>query len=89
MLKPKPLLKKSKESIIQRKVISQYEAAGWLVVKIIQCTKNGWPDLQCHRNGVTLFIETKATGGKLSPLQQYRHDQLRKQGFTVHTIDNI
>jgi len=89
MLKPKPPLKRSKESIIQRKVISQYEAAGWLVVKIIQCTKNGWPDLQCHRNGVTLFIETKSTGKKLSPLQAYRHKKLREQGFTVLIIDNI
>lgn len=89
MLKPKPPLKRSKESIIQRKVISQYEAAGWLVVKIIQCTKNGWPDLQCHRNGVTLFIETKATGGKLSPLQIYRHKQIMEKGFTVLTIDHL
>ncbi len=87
-----PLKKRSSklpESTIQRKIISKYESEGWLVVKIIQTTKNGWPDLQAHRDGVTLFIETKATGKKLSPLQIYRHNQLRDKGFTVLLIDKI
>jgi hypothetical protein len=83
--KPKPL----RESIVQAATIKKYEADGWLVVKIIQTTLNGWPDLQCHRAGVTLFIETKATGKKLSELQKYRHAQLKAQGFTVLTIDNV
>jgi hypothetical protein len=59
------------------------ERAGWLVCKIIQCNRNGWPDLQCHRDGYTLFIEVKRPGGKLSPLQEYRHKELRKAGFSV------
>lgn len=67
----------------------QYEKEGWLVVKILQCTKNGWPDLQAHRAGITEFIETKATGKTVSELQKYRHKQLREQGFIVHTIDKI
>lgn len=89
MQKPKPPPKKLRESIIQKKVRLQYEADGWLVVKIIQTTKNGWPDLQCHKNSVTVFIETKATGKTASPLQRYRHQLLRKQGFIVLTIDQI
>ena len=78
-----------KESIIQTKVRLHFERQGWLVVKIIQTTLNGWPDLQCHKSGQTIFIETKANGKEPSPLQRYRHDQLMAQGFEVYVIDNI
>lgn len=78
-----------RESVIQNKVKSRYESDGWLVVKIIQCTLNGWPDLQCHKSGITIFIETKATNGKLSPLQIYRHQQLRAAGFQVLVINSV
>ena len=88
MQKLKPPPKKLKESIIQKKIRLQYEADGWLVVKIIQTTKNGWPDLQCHKARTTVFIETKATGKTASPLQKYRHKQLREKGFIVLTKDN-
>lgn len=69
-----------------------YEKHGWEVVKIIQTTKNGWPDLQCHKNAITVFIEAKEEGKIKNypdqwPLQHYRHEQLRAQGFRVHTID--
>lgn len=71
------------ESVIQKRVRLRYEADGWLVVKILQCTLNGWPDLQCHKNGVTEFVECKRPGEKPTELQLYRHQQLRKQGFKV------
>ena len=77
-----------RESRIQNKVIKQYESQGWLVVKILQTTLNGWPDLQCHKDGITLFIEVKADGGILSPLQHHRHSQLRAAGFTVLIINH-
>ncbi len=77
------------ESKIQGRVITVYEADGWLVNKIIQCTNNGWPDLECYRNGITLFIECKAPGEKCSPLQLYRHTQLRNAGFTILVIDYL
>jgi len=77
------------ESKIQSRVVTVYEANGWLVNKIIQCTNNGWPDLECHRDGITLFIECKAPGEKCLPLQLYRHSQLRKAGFTVLVIDYL
>jgi hypothetical protein len=90
-------LKKQKplsESIIQSRVIAQYERDGWLVVKIIQTTLNGWPDIQCHKNGITEFVECKAQGEAYDfetrfPLQHYRHEQLRKQGFNVKVIDYL
>ena len=80
---------KLKESIIQTKVRKYFERKKWLVVKILQCTKNGWPDLQCHKDGKTIFIETKTEGGRLRPLQFYRQHELREQGFEVYTIYHI
>lgn len=78
-----------RESEIQSKIIKRLEKEGWLVVKIITCTLNGWPDLQAHKNGRTVFIEVKAPGKKPAPLQEYRHKKLREQGFTVLVIDDI
>jgi len=78
-----------KESEIQFEVIKFFERHGWYTVKIIQSNRNGWPDLQCHKNGVTLFIEVKSEKGKVSELQAYRHKQLRQMGFIVLVITSI
>jgi hypothetical protein len=78
-----------KESIIQKKVSDYFKLQGWLVVKVIQCTLNGFPDLMLFKNGKTFFIETKAEGGIVSPLQFYRHEQLMKEGFEVYIIYNL
>lgn len=71
------------ESKIQNDITKRYEREGWFVVKLIKTTKNGIPDLMCLRNGITLFIEVKRPGKEPEPLQQFRHEELRKQGFEV------
>lgn len=76
------------ESAIQASITKRLTAAGWIVVKIIQCTRNGWPDLQAHKNGRTIFIEVKAQGGKARPLQHYRHAELRAHGFEVYITND-
>lgn len=78
-----------KESEIQQDVIKFFESYGWYVVKVIQSNKNGWPDLQAHKAGITLFIEVKSEKGKVSELQAYRHKQLRNLGFIVLVIHSI
>ena len=79
-------LKNLRESILQSKVIRHFELLGWYVVKIIQCNKNGMPDLMLLRDGKTFFIECKAEKGRLTQLQKYRHEQLQELGFEVRTI---
>jgi hypothetical protein len=49
----------------------------------------GAPDLLIVRAGQALFIELKAPGRKLSPLQVECHEALRRAGATVETADNI
>jgi len=78
-----------RESQIQHQIIKWLEIQGWLVVKIIQTNKNGWPDLQLHAFGVTIFIEVKSENGKLSELQKYRHKQLQDKGFFVITSSSL
>lgn len=72
-----------RESEIQSAIIRQLEKHGWLVHKVIQSSKNGWPDLEAFRNKVAVFIEVKQGRKEPDDLQQYRHDKLRKQGFEV------
>ena len=78
-----------RESDIQFDIIKFLESEDWLVVKIIQSNKNGWPDLQAHKAGITLFIEVKSEKGIVSELQKYRHRQLRNQGFFVFIVNNL
>ena len=87
MLKKKPM--PLKESTIQRKVSEYFRLQGWIVVKLIQTTMNGIPDLMLLKDGKTVFIETKAENGIVSPLQFYRHEQLIKQGFEVYVIYSL
>lgn len=63
------------------------EKAGWIVVKINICSMNGFPDLMVMKDGIVFFIETKSEGKTAKPLQQYVHEKLREENFTVHVID--
>ncbi len=79
---------KSRESIIQSKIKDHFIKNGWLVNKIIQSTNNGWPDLECFKNGKVIFIEAK-DDKDAAPLQKYRHKLLKQQGFDVYIIRSI
>jgi Holliday junction resolvase len=71
------------ESKLQKKIINQLTKEGWYIIKLIKTTVNGIPDLICHRQGETMYIEVKRPTGKLSELQKIRINQLREQGITV------
>ena len=59
------------------------ESDGWYVIKLMTTNKNGIPDLICLKNNEIKFIEVKAKKGKLSPLQEYRINELKSYGFNV------
>jgi Holliday junction resolvase len=71
------------EQQIQTKIIKQLTKEGWLCLKIIKLSASGYPDLLCHRNGETMYIEVKRPVGKLSALQELRIKELREKGITV------
>lgn len=72
-----------REAIIQRQIIEYIERLGFYVVKIIQCNKNGFPDLMVLIAGSAIFIEVKSATGKVSELQKYRHKQLSELGYPI------
>ena len=74
------------EASFQKKLIKQYEAEGWYVLKVIQCNKPGWPDLMLLKPDQLRLIEVKAADGRLSSIQIYRHAELSLLGFNVETI---
>jgi Holliday junction resolvase len=76
------------ESDIQAKIIRNLTKKGWYVAKIIQTTKNGWPDLLCLKDGKSVYIEVKRPGGKPSPLQLLRHREIAATGHIVHVTDD-
>ena len=72
------------EGQIQRKKIKELESQGYYVIKLMKTNKNGIPDLLALKhNEPPYFIEVKTSKGKVSPLQSYRLDELKKQGFKV------
>ena len=74
------------EADFQAKLIKTYEADGWYVVKLIQCNKTGMPDLILTKPNEVKWVEVKSAKGRLSAVQEYRHDELRARGFTVETV---
>lgn len=68
-------------SKFQNKTIKEYEAKGYLVLKIIRLNSNGYPDLLCLKeNEPNLWIECKEKNDTLKPIQKLRIDQLNKIG---------
>lgn len=72
-----------REAIIQGQIKKYLETNGWMVIKLIQTTMNGIPDLVALKDGRTVFVEVKQPGKKPSDLQAYRHEKLRAKGFDV------
>ena len=71
-------------SRLQTRTIKKYESDGFFVINLIATNHNGIPDLLCLKDGFKpIFIEVQENGDKVSPLQEYIHKQLKKQGFTV------
>ena len=74
------------ESKLQTKIKKELESNGWVVIKTILLSLSGFPDLFCFRKGVFIFLEIKAPNGKLSEVQKYRIEQIRKHDFIAETI---
>ncbi len=79
-MQPKP---KQSEASIQAAITKHLKGDGWIVIKLIQTSANGIPDLLAIRAGRYLWVEAKSATGKVAPLQEYRHTELRRQGCEV------
>ncbi len=73
-------------SNFQNSIIKKYEKLGYLVLKNIRLSQNGFPDLQCLKDGKTIWIEIKEEKDTLKELQKLRIDQLNKLGFEAFCL---
>jgi hypothetical protein len=77
-----------KESLIQKKIKETHEKDGWIVIKLIQTTLNGVPDLLLIKNGRAVFVEVKQPSKKSTPLQEYVQNKIREKGIDVFEANN-
>lgn len=75
-------------SKFQRSVIEKYESMGYRVLKIMKLSENGYPDLQCLKDGKSVWIECKEKKDTLKPLQAYRIDELISLGFEAFCLQD-
>ena len=78
------------EAQYQNKLIKQYEAEGYYVLKLICSNKPGIPDLVALKPNDVKFIEVKGATTPVSKLQEYRIKELKKLGFdaTIKRADH-
>jgi Holliday junction resolvase len=72
----------------QKLIIKEWEKKGYDVLKNIRLNKSGYPDLQCLKNGLTVWIEVKEANDTLKELQKLRIDQLRANGFKAFCVQS-
>lgn len=78
------------ESVVEKKLTLEVKKRGGWAVKFQSPGLNGVPDrLVLFPGGRIAFVELKAPGKKLRPLQEKRVKQLKELGFLVYVIDSL
>lgn len=79
-----------REKTLERKLVQIVKAMGGIAPKLVSPGYDGMPDrLVLLPHGKLAFIELKAPGKRLRPLQEKRKKQLEALGFLVFCIDGI
>ena len=79
-----------REYVIENEFVKAVRAAGGVAYKLTSQSTNGLPDrLVLFFPAKTVFVELKAPGKQLRPLQRKRRYQLMKLGFPVLCIDRF
>ena len=77
------------EKQIEQKLVKAVKAKGGLAPKFVSPGFDGVPDrIVLLPRGRIAFIELKAKGRKMRPLQVRRKRQLESLGFSVYCIDS-
>ena len=79
-----------REYVIENEFVKAVRKAGGVAYKLNSLTANGLPDrLVLFFPARTVFVELKAPGKQMRPLQRKRRYQLQKLGFPVLCIDQF
>ena len=78
-----------REKVIEQKLVQKVKEMGGMALKFISPGLDGVPDrLVLLPVGRMAFVELKAPGRHLRPLQEKRKRQLQALGFLVFCIDD-
>ena len=78
-----------REKVIEDKLKKAVKEKGGFCLKFVSPGFDGVPDrIILMPGGIMAFVELKAPGKKLRPLQERRKRQLESLGFSVFCIDN-
>ncbi|EGT3735408.1 MULTISPECIES: VRR-NUC domain-containing protein [Bacillota] len=79
-----------REKWIEQQLVKAVKDIGGIALKIVSPGFDGMPDrLILLPNRKAAFVEVKALGKSLRPLQEKRKRQLEALGFLVFCLDNI
>ena len=78
------------EKIIEQKLVRAVKKGGGMALKFVSPGLDGVPDrIVLLPMGRIAFVELKAPGKKMRPLQVRRKRQLEGLGFLVYCIDRV
>lgn len=77
------------ESLIQSKIINEAKKNGYLVLKVVKCNMNGYPDITLFKDNKTIFVEVKNEKGIQSEIQKYVQKQLESKGFQYFLVRSL
>ena len=79
-------MSKTPEGKLVNQVNKYLKDNGWFQVNLISTSVSGIPDRLILKDGRYIWLELKAEGGRVSPIQTYIIDKLKKQGAEVYVI---
>lgn len=83
-------IKDMREKIIESALVNEVKKRHGLALKLISPGFDGMPDrMILFKDGRVGFVELKAPGQKMRPLQEKRKRQLEMLGFLVFCVDGI
>lgn len=75
------------ERDVERYLIKECERRGWLCWKFVSPGRRGVPDRIVIRPGAVAFVEVKRKGGRVSPLQLRRIEELTRRGVAARVVE--
>lgn len=81
------MLRRTRESTIERQCVQAAEADGWSQIKI--SNNRSWPDRLFWKRRTYVWVEMKRTGGKPRPQQLRTIQRLNDQGEHAFYVDTL
>jgi Holliday junction resolvase len=78
-----------KESTLQSLCVKYLRGHGYKVIRLINASERGIPDILVIGINDLFFVEFKTKKGRLSKLQKYQIDDLKRRGVRTYVIRSL